>query len=55
MSEKQQIGGVNISGRIGSVGGDIVGGDKIVGVPSAAVIDDAFGPVLDAIKAAPLE
>jgi regulator of protease activity HflC (stomatin/prohibitin superfamily) len=53
-----QSGGVNIPGRIGVVGGDIVGGDKIVGekivgVSSAAAIDDAFRPVLDAIKAAP--
>jgi regulator of protease activity HflC (stomatin/prohibitin superfamily) len=51
-----QSGGVNITGRIGVVGGDIVGGDKIVGekiVGVSAAIDDAFRPVLDAIKAAP--
>ncbi len=46
MSKQPQSGGVNISGRIGSVRGDIVGGDKIA-------IDNAFGPVVDAIKAAP--
>jgi hypothetical protein len=50
MSKQPQSGGVNISGRIGSIGGDIVGRDKIV-----VAIDDAFGPVLDAIKAAPPE
>jgi hypothetical protein len=49
----RQSGGVNIPGRIGSVRGDIVGRDKIVGAPAAAAIDDAFRPVLDAIKAAP--
>jgi hypothetical protein len=56
MSEKSpqgQSGGVNISGSIGSVGGDIVGGDKIAGAPSAAALDDALRPVLEAIKAAP--
>jgi transposase len=43
-------GGVNISGQIGWIGGDIVGRDKIV-VPSH--IDDALRSVLDAIAAAP--
>jgi hypothetical protein len=53
MSERNprgQIGGVNISGSVGSVGGDIVGGNKIVGVPSAAQLDDTLRPVLDAIR-----
>ena len=36
-----QSGGVNIAGAVGSVGGDIVGRDKIVGVPSAAALDGA--------------
>jgi hypothetical protein len=53
MSKQPQSGGVNISGRIGSVRGSIVGRDMFVSVTSAAAIDDAFGPVLDAIKAAP--
>jgi len=56
MSEKVgegQSGGVNISGSVGSVGGDIVGRDKTVGVPSAAALDDALRPVLEAIRAAP--
>jgi hypothetical protein len=49
MSDPQgQSGGVNISGAVGSVGGDIIGRDKIVGV-----LDEALRPVLDAIKAAP--
>lgn len=38
-----QSGGVNISGIVGSVGGNIVGGDEIT---------VALSPVLDAIKAA---
>jgi hypothetical protein len=53
MSERNprgQIGGVNISGSVGSVGGDIVGGNKIVDVPSAAQLDDTLRPVLDAIR-----
>jgi hypothetical protein len=45
-----QSGGVNISGHVGSVGGDIVGRDKIVGIPSAAALDDALQPVLEAIR-----
>jgi hypothetical protein len=56
MSERNpqgQSGGVNISGSVGSVGGDIVGGDKILGVPSAAALDEALRPVLEAIRAAP--
>jgi hypothetical protein len=57
MSEKTggQSGGVNISGFIGSVGGDIVGGDKNVGVPSAAALQDALRPVIEAIRNAPPE
>lgn len=48
-----ESGGVNISGAVGSVGGDIIGRDKIVGIPSAAALDDALRPLLDAVKAAP--
>ncbi len=47
--------GVNIRGPVGYVGGDIIGHDKLVGVPSAAAISDALHPVLDAIKSAPPE
>jgi len=48
-----QSGGVNISGSVGSVGGDIVGRDKIVGTPSAAALDEVLRPVLEAIRGAP--
>ena len=49
-----QRGGVNISGIVGSVGGDIVGGDKIT-VMSMSALDDALRPVHDAIAAAPAD
>jgi hypothetical protein len=55
MSERtpqDQSGGVNISGHVGSVGGDIVGRDKMVGIPSAAALEEALRPVLEAIRAA---
>jgi hypothetical protein len=45
-----QRGGVNISGVVGSVGGDIIGGNKVVGA-----LDEALLPVLNAINAAPPE
>jgi len=44
-----QSGGVNISGSVGSVGGDIVGRDKI----SAAELRHALRPVTEAIDSAP--
>jgi hypothetical protein len=50
-----QRGGANISGTVGSVGGDIVGHDKITGMPSAAGLDDALHPLIEAIRAAPAE
>jgi hypothetical protein len=50
-----QSGGVNISGTVGSVGGDIVGRDKIVSAPSAAALDGALRPLIEAIGAAPVE
>ena len=53
--DEGQSGGVNIAGTVGSVGGDIVGRDKIVGVPSAAALDGALRPLIDAISAAPAE
>jgi hypothetical protein len=58
MSEKRdqgQSGGVNISGRVGSVGGSIVGRDQIVGVPSPAALDGALRPLAEAIGSAPAE
>jgi hypothetical protein len=59
MSEKTgqgQSGGVNISGTVGSVGGDIVGRDKITGVPSPAALDGALQrPITEAIGTAPAE
>jgi hypothetical protein len=58
MSERTgrgQSGGVNISGSVGSVGGDIVGRDKITGAPSAAELDGALRPLKEAIGAAPAE
>ena len=48
-----QSGGVNISGSVGSVGGDIVGRDKITGAPSVAALDEALRPLSKAIEAAP--
>jgi hypothetical protein len=57
MSEKTvtgQSGGVNISDSVGSVGGDIVGRDKITGV-SAAALDDALRPLSKAVETAPIE
>ena len=48
-----QSGGVSISGTVGHVSGDIVGGDKITGGPSAAELDRALRPLLEAIKTAP--
>jgi hypothetical protein len=58
MGEKtgeEQRRGVYISGTIGSVGGDIVGHDKIVGTPSEVALDAALRPLMEAIKAAPDE
>jgi hypothetical protein len=58
MSEKPdagQSGGVNISGSVGSVGGDIVGRDKITGVLSTAELDDVLRPLSKAIEIAPAE
>lgn len=57
MSEKTgngRSGGVNISGSVGSVGGDIIGRDKITGV-SAAALDDALRPLSKAIETAPIK
>ena len=50
-----QSGGVNITGTVGSVGGDIVGRDKIIGAPSAAALEAALKPLNEAISVAPAE
>lgn len=47
-----QSGGVRITGIVGSVGGDIVGGDKST-VISVMAFDEALRPVRDVIDAAP--
>ncbi|MPW20757.1 hypothetical protein GCT13_28760 [Paraburkholderia sp. CNPSo 3157] len=50
-----QSGGVNISGSVGSVRGDIVGGNKVVSPLAATELDDALRPLVQAISAAPPE
>jgi hypothetical protein len=50
-----QSGGVNISGMICAVGGDIVGHDKITSKLSTAQLDGALRPLIEAIRAAPPE
>jgi hypothetical protein len=50
-----QSGGVNIGGSVGTVGGDIVGRDKITSTPSTPALEDAFRPLIEAVKAAPVE
>jgi hypothetical protein len=47
---ERQSGGVNISGTVGSVGGDIGGRDKVVGTLPAAALDAVLQPVVDAVK-----
>jgi hypothetical protein len=56
MSEKMragQSGGVNILGAVGSIGGDVVGRDKIACFHSTSQLDGALRPIVDAIRAAP--
>ena len=49
-----QSGGVNISGGNVTVGGDIVGRDKIVGTQiSSAQLDPIFAPLAEAVRGAP--
>ena len=51
-----QRGGVNIRGGNVTVGGDIVGRDKIVGTEiSKAQLDQVFRPLTEAVRAAPHE
>jgi hypothetical protein len=47
-----QSGGVNIRGTVGSVGGDIVGRDKITGAPSKTDLDGALRELAAAISTA---
>jgi hypothetical protein len=52
--EKNQSGGVNISGGSVNVSGDMVGRDKITyTVISRAQLDEAFRPVADAVNQHP--
>ena len=52
-STAHQSGGVNISGGGVTVGGDIVGRDKIVGTQISQVqLDQAFRPLEEAVRAA---
>ena len=55
MKSEGQSGGVNIAGTVGDVGGDIIGRDKISGVPSAVELDDALRPLIKAVEAAPAD
>ena len=51
-----QSGGVNISGGSVTVGGDIVGRDKIFGTEiSKAQLDQVFRPLTEAVRTAPHE
>jgi hypothetical protein len=53
-ADQGQSGGINISGSVGSVGGDIVGRDKVTGGPSPAALDEALRPLIETIHAATL-
>jgi hypothetical protein len=50
-----QRGGVTISGIVGSVGGDIVGGDKITGTIPAGALAEALRPLAEALAVAPAD
>jgi hypothetical protein len=52
-SNRGQSGGINISGHVGSIGGDVVGGNKITNMPSAAELDGAFRQLSDVVSTAP--
>lgn len=51
---QDQSGGVNIAGSSVSVGGDIVGRDKVTGI-SPAQLEQVFLPLVSAVRAAPAE
>ena len=58
MSDEEKTGpgsgGVNISGGNVTVGGDIVGRDKIVGTQiSSAQLDPIFATIVEAVRGAP--
>jgi len=48
-----QSGGINISSSIGSMGGDIVGRDKITNLQVTAELEKALHPVSEVIDALP--
>lgn len=52
---ERKTGSVNISGVVGTVGGDIVGGDKITQTYSPVALETAFRPLDEALKIAPPE
>src|SRR5712692_10015686 len=55
-SGTRQSGGINISGGTVTVGGDIVGRDKIVGTEISRVqLDQILRPIKDAVRTAPPE
>jgi hypothetical protein len=50
---ESRSGGVDISGSVGPIGGDIVGRDKITGAPSVAALNEALRPLAEVIGVAP--
>jgi hypothetical protein len=50
-----QSGGVTISGSVGSVGGDIIGRDKITRVSNSAEVEAVLRPIEETIKVAHAE
>jgi hypothetical protein len=52
MAGDNQSGGVSISGSIGSVGGDVIGGSKTVNLSYSSELDSVLLPLIEAIAAA---
>jgi hypothetical protein len=55
IEKMEQSGGVNISGTNISVGGDVVGRDKVVTEISKMQLDQIFVPLSEAVRTAPAE
>lgn len=56
MSKNEQSGGVNVSGVIGSIAGDVVGRDKVTtSTSSVETISGAIRPLEEALQSAPPE